>query len=137
MGRDIKTEFNCTYRDMERGWAMSDRDRTAMTDPLTKGQEIVAWWETSPAATEPADLADKIDAEIKRIRAGYEAAKKSQRGAEAAYEKAEAEIERLRAALRGLLADIDDYERVNNLSPNPGRKDCWQSVTIAREALDE
>ena len=60
------------------------------------------------------DMADQLDeendrlirkstyqeAEIERLRAGYEAAKKSQRGAEAAYEKAEAEIDRLRAALR-------------------------------------
>ena len=48
---------------------MSDRDRTAMTEPLTTGQQIVAWWETSTSASEPADLADKIDAEIERLRA--------------------------------------------------------------------
>ena len=45
-------------------------------------------------------------------------------------------IEWLEASLRGLLADIADYERVNNLFPNPGRQDCWQSVTNARVALE-
>lgn len=37
------------------------KDRTAQTEPLTEGQKIVAWWETSTSASEPADLADKID----------------------------------------------------------------------------
>ena len=37
------------------------RDRTAQTDALTIGQRIVAWWETSTSASEPADLAEKID----------------------------------------------------------------------------
>jgi hypothetical protein len=46
-----------------------DRDRTAMAEPLTPGQQIVAWWETSTSASEPADLADKIDAEIERLKA--------------------------------------------------------------------
>lgn len=40
------------------------RDRTAQTGPLTTGQQIVAWWETSTSASEPADLAERIDAEI-------------------------------------------------------------------------
>ena len=60
------------------------------------------------------------DDEIERIRAGYDAAKKSQRGAEAAYEKAEAEIERLRSALREI-AELTHGKAYN----------------IAREALDE
>lgn len=38
-------------------------------------------------------------------------------------------------ALQAVLADIAEYERINNLAPNPGRKDCWQSVTRARAAL--
>jgi hypothetical protein len=46
------------------------------------------------------------------------------------------ECKRLRAALEGVLADIDDYERINNLAPSPGRKYCWQSVEIARLALE-
>lgn len=40
------------------------RDRTAQTGPLTVGQQIVAWWETTTSASEPADLADKIDVAI-------------------------------------------------------------------------
>jgi hypothetical protein len=47
------------------------------------------------------------------------------------------ECNKLCAALEGVLADIADYERVNNLAPSPGRKYCWQSVEIARRALEE
>ena len=42
---------------------------------------------------------------------------------------------RLREALEALIADIEDYERVNNLAPSPGKKDCWQSVMRAKQAL--
>jgi hypothetical protein len=49
----------------------------------------------------------------------------------------EAKTAKLREVLVQVLADIDDYERVNNLAPNPGKKDCWQSVTHARAALEE
>lgn len=38
-----------------------EQDRTAQTEPLTDGQKIVAWWESTTSASEPADLADKID----------------------------------------------------------------------------
>lgn len=65
---------------------MSDRDRTAMTEPLTTGQQIVAWWETSTSASEPADLAEKIDDAL-------ELADKN-------YVRVVKESERLRAALR-------------------------------------
>jgi hypothetical protein len=41
----------------------------------------------------------------------------------------------LLAALRAVLADIRDYERANNLAPNPGKQDCWQSVTNARAVI--
>ena len=41
----------------------------------------------------------------------------------------------LYAALEGVIDNIEDYERVNNLHPSPGRHDCWQSVTIAKAAL--
>ena len=47
-----------------------------------------------------------------------------------------AENTKLRAALEDVLADIADYERVNNLSPSPGRKYCWDSVARARRALE-
>ena len=45
-------------------------------------------------------------------------------------------IERLTKALKNLMNDVLEYERVNNLSPNPGKQDCWQSVTEARRALE-
>lgn len=41
----------------------------------------------------------------------------------------------MREALKAVLADIADYERVNNLAPNAGRKYCWDSVARAHEAL--
>jgi hypothetical protein len=37
--------------------------------------------------------------------------------------------------LAALVADVEDYERVNNLAPNPGKRDCWQSVTQAKAVL--
>ena len=42
---------------------------------------------------------------------------------------------KLEAALRNLVADVDDYERVNNLSPSPGRLHSWQSMRIAKEVI--
>ena len=52
------------------------------------------------------------------------------------------ENERLRAvnvemlaALKALVANVLDYEKINNLSPAPGKRDCWQSVTQARAAI--
>lgn len=45
------------------------RDRTAMTEPLTVGQQIVAKWESLESGwSEPADLADGIDAALKAER---------------------------------------------------------------------
>ncbi len=49
----------------------------------------------------------------------------------------EAEIERLRAALQALVDNVLDYEKVNNLSPNPGRKYCWDTIANAVEALNQ
>lgn len=40
-------------------------------------------------------------------------------------------------ALRGLVDKILDYERVNNLSPNPGKKYCWDSVERAVEVISK
>jgi hypothetical protein len=45
------------------------------------------------------------------------------------------EIGRLRAALHDVIADIHEYERVNNLAPNPPRMECWDSVARAQEVL--
>lgn len=50
-------------------------------------------------------------------------------------EEAAAEIERLKAALEALVDNVLDYERVNNLHPNPGRKYCWDTVARACEVL--
>lgn len=38
-------------------------------------------------------------------------------------------------ALRYVIKDIEDYQRTNNLYPDPGKKDCWQSVTHAKEVI--
>lgn len=46
-----------------------------------------------------------------------------------------ARIEELEIALRSVVGDIESYERNNNLSPNPGKPDCWQSVTHAKAVL--
>ena len=51
------------------------------------------------------------------------------------YLRAVEEREGLIEALENLVADVLEYERINNLAPNPGRRDCWQSVTTARAAL--
>ena len=47
------------------------------------------------------------------------------------------EIERLRGALRAVLYDLHDYERVNNLAPAPNRQYCWDSVARAYEILEK
>lgn len=47
---------------------MTDRDRTAQTEPLTTGQQIVAKWEGLNGWTEPADLAEAIDDAIAAAR---------------------------------------------------------------------
>ena len=52
------------------------------------------------------------------------------------WHKARAYAEGLDTALRAVLIDIADYERANNLCPNPGKQDCWQSVAAARAALE-
>lgn len=38
-------------------------------------------------------------------------------------------------ALQDVVDDIYEYERVNNLSPNPPRIKCWDSVTRAKAVL--
>jgi len=39
------------------------------------------------------------------------------------------------AALEDVLRDIGEYERANNLAPNPGRSECWDSVARAKLVL--
>ena len=69
--------------------------------------------------------------EGKRIVIAQDAARKF------AAELAELESERDEAAglLERVVADIEDYERVNNLAPNPGRSTCWDSIAQARAVL--
>lgn len=45
------------------------------------------------------------------------------------------DIARLRQALTAVVDNILDYERVNNLSPLPGRKYCWDTVARAQDIL--
>lgn len=45
------------------------------------------------------------------------------------------EIERLRDALEAVVRDVNDYERVNNLSPSHSRSECWDSVAHAKNVL--
>lgn len=47
------------------------------------------------------------------------------------------ETTKLIEALEAVLADIADYEKTNNLFPNPGHADCWQSVTNAMAVIAE
>jgi len=38
-------------------------------------------------------------------------------------------------SLQAVVAQINDYERVNNLSPSPGRTECWDCVARAKEVI--
>lgn len=38
-------------------------------------------------------------------------------------------------ALQALVDQVNDYERVNNLAPNPGRTECWDTVARAKTVL--
>lgn len=50
------------------------------------------------------------------------------------HEAADA-LDKLRATLADIVASIEDYERVNNLAPNPPRLSCWDCVATAKELL--
>jgi hypothetical protein len=45
------------------------------------------------------------------------------------------DLERVKIALEDVLRDITDFERANNLAPNPGRTECWDSVARAKMIL--
>jgi len=47
----------------------------------------------------------------------------------------DAKFDALVQALQVLVDQINDYERVNNLAPNPGRTECWDSVAHAKQVL--
>ena len=68
--------------------------------------------------------------EVERLRAAL------QRSCIGLLKQSSKEIERLRTALRNVLDDIKDYERINNLAPNPPRTHCWDSVAWAYAVLD-
>lgn len=38
-------------------------------------------------------------------------------------------------ALKAVVAQINDYERVNKLSPSPGRTECWDCVAHAKQII--
>lgn len=44
---------------------------------------------------------------------------------------------KLLEALKLVVSQIEDYERVNNLAPNPSRQHCWDSVAQAHEIIAE
>ena len=46
-------------------------------------------------------------------------------------------VHEIKEALKRVLDDIADYERINNLYPNPGKEYCWESVVNARKVLGE
>jgi hypothetical protein len=46
-------------------------------------------------------------------------------------------INKLESALQNVISDILEYERINNLSPAPGKKYCWHSVEVACNLLGE
>ena len=45
--------------------------------------------------------------------------------------------ERLREVLQRLVDNVLDYEKVNNISPSPGRKYCWDTVEQAVSVLEQ
>lgn len=49
--------------------------------------------------------------------------------------EAKAALEAMHSALVRVVRDVREYETLNNLHPNPGRKYCWDSVANAIEIL--
>ncbi len=80
---------------------------------------------------EAATEIERLEAEIKELRDDlstfYDNVREITR-LHAHINKQDREIERLRAALQGVVDDVLDYEHINNLAPNPGRKYCWDSI---------
>jgi hypothetical protein len=73
--------------------------------------------------------------EINELNAEIERLQKAKRAALAIADERSKENVDLRAALQALVDQINDYERVNNLAPNPGRTECWDSVARAKALL--
>lgn len=74
------------------------RDRTAVTEPLTVGQKLVAQWETGAGMSEPADLAEAIDRALAcSLTRGWNCAKiESPRDGEAMFASALRELQLVR-----------------------------------------
>jgi len=49
----------------------------------------------------------------------------------------EGESREARDVLRAIVTDIEDYERMNNLYPNPNKSSCWDSVARAKKLLTD
>lgn len=79
-----------------------------------------------------ADHLEKAEARAERLEGEVAAWKTNFNNVSEAYMETCRERDRLRAALRGLHDDVDDYQRVNNLS---GHNNHW--MVIARKALEE
>jgi len=111
----------------------------ALTERLRKAANCVGFLDGAPepAADLAATLIQAAD-EIDRLRAKHIQFVKlidDQLGTPCEQVRHEQEVENLRAALKALVDDVLEYERINNLSPNPGKRDCWQSVTQAKAVL--
>lgn len=50
---------------------------------------------------------------------------------------AQTQLERTREVLAAIVEQVNDYERVNNLAPKPGRTECWDSVARAKLILSD
>jgi len=83
----------------------------------------------------PDDIGRMIQAHIGNLKAGKEAADEHARNAFAKLQVVRADLAEAHGVIAALVADIEDYERVNNLAPSPGKRDCWQSVTHAKDVL--
>jgi len=123
---------------MANDFEMSDKVRIrALYAEIERLQhEIDQLRQTSAVLENEATAIRRRDAEIERLRADLDLRNQTALDRKEIIAKLETEIERLRAALKNLMNDVLEYERVNNLSPNPGKQDCWQSVTEARRALE-
>lgn len=75
-------------------------------------------------------------AEIARLRSDNEALQKRLMNVEEDT-WARSDNQRLREVLKAVIDDIHEYERINYLAPNPPRKECWDSVARALDALKD
>jgi uncharacterized coiled-coil protein SlyX len=106
---------------------------------VTDYSELVERMRAYPANRLCIQFADALEAQAKRIahlESHGELNEKLIQSLRDQVTEGDARIAELEAALKRVLDDIEDYERVNNLSPSPGKQDCWESVSTARAALN-